>query len=329
MQHGHVGADPVGEQPPSSRGRRAPRQIRRNPRLSSRANSAPDRLLSLPLDGRDDHAERHRLGASTCRARRRCAWRTARTRCGTARADGRRCRSRGSPSPSRAAPTRVHRRDVRQRDAARVVPRSSSGARRRTATPGRSRISSCLSDASCIAVSSAAEYCARWPPSASSAPAWISASNTRLLHTRRSTRSQRSKKRRERAVFAARGEDRVDRARPTLRIAPSPKRIRFVADDGELVARLVHVGRQHLDAPISRASLMYFTTLSVSPMQRRQQRRHEVGGVVRLEPRRVVRDDRVRDRVRLVEAVAAERLDLARDLLDDARGRSRARPTSR
>src|SRR5689334_13445512 len=40
---------------------------------------------------------------------------------------------------------------------------------------------------------------------------------------------------------------------------------------------------------------------------------------MRLQPCRVIRDDRVRDRVRLVEAVPAESFDLARDLLDDRR----------
>ena len=49
---------------------------------------------------------------------------------------------------------------------------------------------------------------------------------------------------------------------------------------------------------------------------RRHQRCHEISWVVRLEPTRVIRDDRVGDRVRLAEAIAAEGLELARDLLD-------------
>src|ERR1019366_795939 len=52
--------------------------------------------------------------------------------------------------------------------------------------------SSCISEACWIAPSSAAAYCARCPPSPSRAPAYSSASNTRLLQVRRSTRSAKS-----------------------------------------------------------------------------------------------------------------------------------------
>ena len=47
----------------------------------------------------------------------------------------------------------------------------------------------------------------------------------------------------------------------------------------------------------------------------RHQRRHEVPRVVHLEPRRLIRDQRVGDGVRLVEAVARERLDVVEDLV--------------
>ena len=93
----------------------------------------------------------------------------------------------------------------------------------------------------------------------------------------------------------------------------------LLAHDGELEARLVHVRRQHLEAQLARLVDVLHHLVGVADF-RRQQRRHELGRVVRLEPRRLVATDRVRHRVRLVEAVAAEGLDLRRQLVHDLLG---------
>ncbi len=86
--------------------------------------------------------------------------------------------------------------------------------------------SCCLSDASPSALSSTAQYWARCPPRLSSAPDAISASITRLLQRRRSTRSQKSWN--EANGFSARAASIESIAeRPTFRIAPRPKRIRL------------------------------------------------------------------------------------------------------
>ena len=65
--------------------------------------------------------------------------------------------------------------------------------------------------------------------------------------------------------------------------------------------------------PIARASARKLTTLSVLSMSERQHRGHELGRIVRLQPRGLVRDQRVRGRVRLVEAVAGELLHQVED----------------
>ena len=74
---------------------------------------------------------------------------------------------------------------------------------------------------------------------------------------------------------------------------------------------------------ISRHSPMYFTTFSGFEVSRRQQRGHELDRIVRLEPRRVIGQQRVRRGVRLVEAVAGELLhqveELARLVLGNLR----------
>jgi len=113
------------------------------------------------------------------------------------------------------------------------------------------------------------------------------------------------------------GEDRVDCAAANVADGAEPEADPLVREHGELVVRLVHVGRQHLDAELARLVDELHHRVGVAD-GRRQDGRHEIGGEVRLEPRRVEGDDRVRDRVRLVEAVAAEGLDLPRELLDDA-----------
>ena len=107
--------------------------------------------------------------------------------------------------------------------------------------------SCCLSDASCIAVSSTAST-ARDGRRARPARRTRSAPRTRACCTaRRSTRSHEVEQRRERPL-RARGEDRVDRRASDVADRAEPEADPLVADHGELVARLVHVGRQHLDA---------------------------------------------------------------------------------
>jgi hypothetical protein len=154
------------------------------------------------------------------------------------------------------------------------------------------------------------------PAEPSSAPAWTSASNTRLLHARRSTRSTKSKKSLYGPVLGARGEHRVDRALADVAHRAEAEADALVADDGELVAALVDVGGEDLDPHLARLGHVLHHRVGVADAAR-QERGHEVGRVVRLEVRRVVRHHRVGDRVRLVEAVAPERLDLAGDVLDD------------
>ena len=89
----------------------------------------------------------------------------------------------------------------------------------------------------------------------------------------------------------------------------------LITDDCELITRLVHVGREDLKGELTRFVDVLHDAIGVADF-RRQQRRHEFGRIVDLEPGRLVREDRVGDGVRLVEAVAAERLDLRGDLLD-------------
>ena len=171
-------------------------------------------LADLPLDGGDDDAERDRADRSTCPS---CAhgvrWRTARTSA--------RNGSSGWPRDVEAEDLLLLRRGARTRSSGGmlgsvrtrgVCDPSSSPTLAEAASPGPLTVSCCASDASCSAPSSAAQYCARCPPSESSAPDAISASNTRLLQRRRSTRSHEIVERGEGAAVA-RGEDRIDRRR--------------------------------------------------------------------------------------------------------------------
>ena len=120
----------------------------------------------------------------------------------------------------------------------------------------------------------------------------------------------------ERAIRARR-DNRIDRRAADVSDCAESEADSLLADDGELVSRLVDIRRQQLEPEVARFVDVLDDAVGVADL-RRQQRRHEVGGEVRLEPRGVVRDDRVRDRVRLVESIPAERLELAGDLLDDA-----------
>src|SRR5438105_2313233 len=122
--------------------------------------------------------------------------------------------------------------------------------------------------------------------------------------------------RRERTLVTARQENRVDRRAADVADRAEPKTDPLVADDGKLIPRFIHIGWEHLDVELTRLVDELHDAVRVAD-RRRQQRRHEVGGMVRLKPRRLIRQNRVSDRVRLVEAVAAEGLDLPGELLDD------------
>jgi hypothetical protein len=79
-----------------------------------------------------------------------------------------------------------------------------------------------------------------------------------------------------------------------------------LTDGGEVADRLVHVGREHLDAhPAALVEVDRELVAGVSDA--REQRRHVLGRVVSLEVRRPVRDDPVGRRVGLVERVVGER----------------------
>jgi len=102
---------------------------------------------------------------------------------------------------------------------------------------------------------------------------------------------------------------------PTLRTAPSPKRMRVSPTTVNLYPTRSH------PAPAPGGELARLVDVLHTDRCcrfRGQQRRHELGGIIGLEPRGLIRKDRIRDGVRLVEAVAAERLDLRGDLLDGA-----------
>ena len=112
--------------------------------------------------------------------------------------------------------------------------------------------------------SSPAKSWARWPPNESQAPAAISDSSTRLLPSRRSIRPTRSGSSRNRPAARAAMIDSMAPL-PTLRTAPSPNRIRCSPTTVNLKPDSFTSGGS-TSRPSSRASLMYCTTLSVSPI---------------------------------------------------------------
>ena len=79
----------------------------------------------------------------------------------------------------------------------------------------------------------------------------------------------------------------------------------FVVDRLETVARLVDVGRQHGKPKRDRIVVQVAHLVGVVHHQR-QVRRHECRGMMRLEIRGLIRDQRISRGVRLVEAVARE-----------------------
>ncbi len=199
---------------------------------------------------------------------------------------------------------------------------SHGGASTRTLAPPRGASASpkrlsCEAWASaCSAASSArpteASRRARFVSSASKAPARTSASTTRRLTMRLSTRLQKSNEIGER-LFAARLEDRVDRA-----LAGAAHRAQAVAQDAcvdrhEAVLGGVHVGRQDGEA-VRDAVLVELAHLVGIVHHRGKVGGDERRGVVRLHVRGLVGEQRVGRGVRLVEAVAGELLHQVEEL---------------
>ncbi|MNX86730.1 hypothetical protein D3C86_1186250 [compost metagenome] len=115
-------------------------------------------------------------------------------------------------------------------------------------------------------------------------------------------------------LFLAGAQDVLDGALPRALDAAQP-----VADGpgigrGEAVFAGVDVGRQHGDA-VQAAILVEDLDLVRIVHGQRHVGCHEFGRVVRLEPRSVVRQQRVGGRVRLVEAVAGELLHQVEDVV--------------
>ena len=101
---------------------------------------------------------------------------------------------------------------------------------------------------------------------------------------------------------------------PTFLIAHSPKRIASPSGVKFLSDLLTSGGRTRM--PMSRHSLMYFTTFAVLPVSDVSSADMNSSGVVRLQIRRDVGEVRVGRRVRLVEAVPRELLHQVEDLFD-------------
>ena len=127
----------------------------------------------------------------------------------------------------------------------------------------------------------------------------------------------------ERSALFARADDRVDRLRPDVLDGVESETdlsrpvVPGLVDDAEVVARLVDVGGQNLDAHLV-ALGDEERHLVLGLHHRRDQRRHVLGRVVGLEPRCPVRDQRVAGGVRAVEGVVGRSLVGRPQLLDHA-----------
>jgi hypothetical protein len=116
---------------------------------------------------------------------------------------------------------------------------------------------------------------------------------------------------RERSAVLAGDDDGLDRLRADAldRAQSEPDR---AAHDREVLAALVHVRRQHLDAVLAALGDVLERVVGVAGLER-EQSCHELDAEVRLQIRGLVGDHRVRGRVALVEAVGRERLHLVED----------------
>ena len=123
------------------------------------------------------------------------------------------------------------------------------------------------------------------------------------------------RQRAELAVGLAGVDDRLDGALADVldRQQPEPDRL---ALDGEPEAGAMDVGRRDLDPEAPALGDRRGDLLGVVA-ERRQHRGHVLDGVVGLEVRRLVRDQAVAGGVRLVEAVALERLEGLEHGVDD------------
>ena len=125
--------------------------------------------------------------------------------------------------------------------------------------------------------------------------------------------------RRERPAVTPRRDD-----RPRRRVADVLDRVQPEADlpldDREVVLRRVHVGRLDLDPQlVTRAHVERHAVLRVH--HGRDQRGHVLARVVRPQPGRAVRDQRVAGGVRLVERVVLRRLHVLPELVRNGRCR--------
>ena len=149
----------------------------------------------------------------------------------------------------------------------------------------------------------------------------ISASIAFLLTARQSTRSQKSHRLRERAALLAGALHRLDGG-----VADALHGVEPEADvalhDHELVVGEVHVRRQDLD-PHLLAAGDEERDLVLGGHDRADQRRHVLGGVVGLQPRGAVGDQRVTGGVGAVERVVGGPLVGHPQLLDHRLGGAR------
>ena len=139
------------------------------------------------------------------------------------------------------------------------------------------------------------------------APALTSASIARRLTTRLSMRRQKSKRSRN-GPPALRASTIASIAACARALHAAEAVADALAVDGlEAVVRRVDVGRQEREALRERVVAEDAHLVGVVHHER-QVRRHERGRMVRLEIRRLIRHERIRRRMRLVEAVARELL---------------------
>ena len=246
---------------------------------------------------------------------------------------GGRSRYRPSVSFSKASCSiSVHGRRLGQRHGLALRQLVAVVSRRRTAGPGPRRGRAGAARRARTAASIAAISRGRTLPrrqrcdavagaSESNAPAFTRLSNTRLLTRRRSRSSQSACSDVIRPCALRTASSDSIAPSPTFLMAVRPKRTPCRRHREPQLA-LVDVRRQHRDAAVAALAEVQRELVGVLRLDR-QQRRREVPRVVRLQVRRLIREERVRRRVRLVEAVPGEVLHQVEDvrglLLVDAR----------
>ena len=200
------------------------------------------------------------------------------------------------------------------RGGARVAARR--GRRGRRSSPGRSGRRAGPAGPAACACSSTPSMPLRVAPVEPKAPHLMSASIARLLTARGSTRVQKSQidpnsppsSRAALIASTAAKPDALDRVEPEADVA---------VDDDELVVGEVDVGRQDVD-PHALGLGGEERDLVLRVHDRGDQRGHVLGGVVGLQPRRAVGDQRVARGVGLVERVVGRALVRRPQPVDDA-----------